>query len=414
MLATLPGLARLVAARPGGRRERRARPLRSSAAADARRPATRRRPLRPRLPAAPAARPRVDAELLGGVASAMALVDADPHARPPRRSSRSARLRAARRPRARRDRAPAAADARAPGAHPGLAPRRRTSRARRSRTSSRGCARSTAGRSRTRSSTSPTTPSASWLRRRSSPAASGAPTPPEERRALLERLAQVEAFETYLRRAFIGQKQFSIEGLDALVPMLDEAVELAAEGGAHEVVIGIAHRGRLNVLAHTVGRSLRRRCSASSRASARIDALVTDPEGGTGDVKYHLAASESRVTRAGEIQVTLAAEPEPPRGGRPGRRGPRARRADRSLARRRDPRPDRRAADPDPRRRVVRRPGRRRGDVQPALARRLLDRRHAPRHRQQPGRLHDRPRRRALDAVLERPRQGLRRARSCT
>src|SRR5262249_30080866 len=59
----------------------------------------------------------------------------------------------------------------------------------------------------------------------------------DERRGLLKRLAQVEAFETYLRRAFIGQKQFSIEGLDVLVPMLDEAVELAAEGGAHEVLI---------------------------------------------------------------------------------------------------------------------------------------------------------------------------------
>ncbi len=78
---------------------------------------------------------------------------------------------------------------------------------------------------------------------------------PEERRNLLRRLAQVEGFETYLRRAFIGQKQFSIEGLDVLVPMLDEAVELAAEAGTHEVLIGIAHRGRLNVLAHTVGRS---------------------------------------------------------------------------------------------------------------------------------------------------------------
>ena len=77
----------------------------------------------------------------------------------------------------------------------------------------------------------------------------------EEKRELLHRLARVEAFETYLRRAFIGQKQFSIEGLDALVPMLDEAVELAAGSGAHEVLIGIAHRGRLNVLAHVVGRS---------------------------------------------------------------------------------------------------------------------------------------------------------------
>ena len=147
-----------------------------------------------------------------------------------------------------------------------------------------------------------------WLRRAIESGRFRQPPSAEERRALLERLAQVEAFETYLRRAFIGQKQFSIEGLDALVPMLDEAVELAAAGGAHEVVIGIAHRGRLNVLAHTVGRSYAS-LLREFEGERTIDALVTDPEGGTGDVKYHLAASESRVTRAGEIQVTLAANP---------------------------------------------------------------------------------------------------------
>jgi 2-oxoglutarate dehydrogenase E1 component len=147
-----------------------------------------------------------------------------------------------------------------------------------------------------------------WLRRAIESGRFRQPLPPEERRALLVRLAQVEAFETYLRRAFIGQKQFSIEGLDALVPMLDVAVELAAAGGAHEVVIGIAHRGRLNVLAHTVGRSYAS-ILREFEGERTIDALVSDPEGGTGDVKYHLAASEARETRAGEIQVTLAANP---------------------------------------------------------------------------------------------------------
>ena len=130
----------------------------------------------------------------------------------------------------------------------------------------------------------------------------------EEQRALLLRLAQVEAFETYLRRAFIGQKQFSIEGLDALVPMLDLAIELAAAGGAHEIVVGIAHRGRLNVLAHTVGRSYAS-ILREFEGERTIDALVSDPEGGTGDVKYHLAASETRQTGSGDVQVTLAANP---------------------------------------------------------------------------------------------------------
>ena len=87
-----------------------------------------------------------------------------------------------------------------------------------------------------------------------------------------------------------------------LVPMLDEAVELAAESGAHEVLIGIAHRGRLNVLTHVVGRSYTT-ILREFEGERSIDALIADPEGGTGDVKYHLAASESRVTAAGEIQV---------------------------------------------------------------------------------------------------------------
>ena len=118
-----------------------------------------------------------------------------------------------------------------------------------------------------------------WLRRAIESGRLRRPLPSEERLALLERLSQVEAFEIYLRRAFLGQKQFSIEGLDALVPMLDEAVELAAEGGAHEVVIGIAHRGRLNVLAHTIGRSYAS-ILREFEGEKTIDALISDPEGG--------------------------------------------------------------------------------------------------------------------------------------
>ena len=131
---------------------------------------------------------------------------------------------------------------------------------------------------------------------------------PEEKKELLARLSRVEAFEQYLRRAFLGQKQFSIEGLDVMVPMLDEAIELAAENGAHEVVIGMAHRGRLNVLAHTLGLgydSILR----EFEGERTIDAVVATDEGGTGDVKYHLGAAAARSTPAGEITVTLAANP---------------------------------------------------------------------------------------------------------
>src|SRR3954453_6160590 len=125
---------------------------------------------------------------------------------------------------------------------------------------------------------------------------------------LLERLTQVEGMESYLRRSFLGQKQFSIEGVDVMVPMLDESIEIAADSGAHEVVIGMAHRGRLNVLAHVVGRPydviLR-----EFEGERTIEAVVVSEEGGSGDVKYHLGAEGLRATRAGEITVTLAANP---------------------------------------------------------------------------------------------------------
>ena len=121
---------------------------------------------------------------------------------------------------------------------------------------------------------------------------------------------QVEGFEHYLRRSFLGQKQFSLEGLDVLVPMLDEAIELAAAGGAHEVVIGMAHRGRLNVLAHTVGRSYEsilrefegeRSIDARRRRSRRA---------ARGDVKYHLAGvGHARHRRRARSTVTIVPNP---------------------------------------------------------------------------------------------------------
>jgi 2-oxoglutarate dehydrogenase E1 component len=132
--------------------------------------------------------------------------------------------------------------------------------------------------------------------------------PVEERRALLERLSQAEGFEQYLRRSFLGQKQFSLEGLESLIPLLDEAIELAAAGGAHEVVIGMAHRGRLNALVHTVGRSYES-ILREFEGERSLDALLIDPEGGSGDVKYHLPATGTRRTRHGEIEVLIAPNP---------------------------------------------------------------------------------------------------------
>jgi 2-oxoglutarate dehydrogenase E1 component len=147
-----------------------------------------------------------------------------------------------------------------------------------------------------------------WLRQAIESGRYRRPLSSAEKERLLGRLSQVEGMERYLRRSFLGQKQFSIEGLDVMVPMLDEAIELAADAGAHEVVIGMAHRGRLNVLAHVVGRPydvvLR-----EFEGERTIEAVVVSEEGGSGDVKYHLGAEGTRTTPAGEITVTLASNP---------------------------------------------------------------------------------------------------------
>jgi 2-oxoglutarate dehydrogenase E1 component len=147
-----------------------------------------------------------------------------------------------------------------------------------------------------------------WLRQAIESGLHRQPLAPDEKRRLLARLTDVEALERYLRRAYLGQKQFSIEGLDVMVPMLDEGIELAAEAGTHEVALGMAHRGRLNVLAHTIGRPydwiLR-----EFEGERTIEAVTADPEGGTGDVKYHLGARGVRRTAAGELTVALAANP---------------------------------------------------------------------------------------------------------
>ena len=92
-----------------------------------------------------------------------------------------------------------------------------------------------------------------WLRQAIESGRYRQPLTAEEKKALFRRLCEVEGMERFLRKRFLGQKQFSLEGLDVMIPMLDDTIELAAEAGAHDGVMGMAHRGRLNVLAHTIG-----------------------------------------------------------------------------------------------------------------------------------------------------------------
>ncbi len=131
----------------------------------------------------------------------------------------------------------------------------------------------------------------------------------EDRLRALERLTQVEGLEQFLHRAYLGQKRFSIEGTDMLVPMLDEAIEQSAENGAAEVVIGMAHRGRLNVLAHVLGVPYGELLGEFEGQTSPGSALwVPDP--GTGDVKYHHGAAHDYELRTGRsVRVRLAPNP---------------------------------------------------------------------------------------------------------
>ena len=131
----------------------------------------------------------------------------------------------------------------------------------------------------------------------------------EDRLRTLDRLTQVEGLEQFLHRAYLGQKRFSIEGIDMMVPILDEAIELAAAAGATEIAIGMAHRGRLNVLTHIMGVSYTEILAEFEEGAAPGSALwVPDP--GTGDVKYHYGAKgDYPLHSGGTVRITMPPNP---------------------------------------------------------------------------------------------------------
>ncbi len=147
-----------------------------------------------------------------------------------------------------------------------------------------------------------------WLRRAIESGTYRAALSAGERRRVMERLTRVEAFERFLQRAYLGQKRFSIEGLDVLVPMLEELIELAATTGTASLEIGMAHRGRLNVLAHVVGVSYADILGEFERGHP---AAEEEPaaEGETSDVKYHRGASGTYHAAAGDVRVAVSPNP---------------------------------------------------------------------------------------------------------
>ncbi len=125
-----------------------------------------------------------------------------------------------------------------------------------------------------------------WLREAAESRRFSPENEPIDQVALLERLTLVETFEQFLQRAFVARTRFSIEGLDMLVPILDEVIGRAATSGIYNILIGMAHRGRLNVLAHVLGKPIQQILAEFKDPLLREH----EPLGFTGDVKYHAGA----------------------------------------------------------------------------------------------------------------------------
>jgi multifunctional 2-oxoglutarate metabolism enzyme len=151
-----------------------------------------------------------------------------------------------------------------------------------------------------------------WLRERIETNWHRQPPSEEQKRGLLYRLLEVFQFERFIQRSYLGQKTFSIEGLDAVVPMIDEVATLAHRNGAREVVLGMAHRGRLSVLAHNLGRSVESLFAEFEGAKQieAVKAMAALPHHGTGDVKYHHGAEGMLSTRTGD-QIKMRLYPNP-------------------------------------------------------------------------------------------------------
>ncbi len=127
---------------------------------------------------------------------------------------------------------------------------------------------------------------------------------PDEHRHILDRLNAAEAFEQFLGKRYVGQKRFGLDGAESAIPLVDAVLECAAEEGLDGAVLGMAHRGRLNVLTNVVGKSY-------DQLFAEFEGSI-DPETiqGSGDVKYHLGQSGKYVSRNGaELPIELAANP---------------------------------------------------------------------------------------------------------
>ncbi len=147
------------------------------------------------------------------------------------------------------------------------------------------------------------TDSKQWIRHKLEGAKPDFASHPDKRVWLLKMLTAAEGLERYLHRKYVGQKRFSLEGGESLIPILDELIQRAGENKVKEIVIGMAHRGRLNVLVNILGKS-------PAALFGEFEGTHTSMPGAiTGDVKYHMGFSSNIATPGGPIHLTLAFNP---------------------------------------------------------------------------------------------------------
>jgi len=143
-----------------------------------------------------------------------------------------------------------------------------------------------------------------WLQERMEPRRNRPDLPRRQKLRILMDLHFAELFERFLHTRYVGQKRFSLEGAETLIPVLDTIVEKAADSGVQEIVVGMTHRGRLNVLANVLGKPYEEIFAEFE------DNFLADSTAGDGDVKYHLGFSSDRVTPRGN-KIHLSVTPNP-------------------------------------------------------------------------------------------------------
>ena len=203
----------------------------------------------------------------------------------------------------------------------------------------------------------------------------------EGKRAILNKLVEAEGFEKFCDLKFTGTKRFGLDGAESMIPALEQIIKRGGALGVKEIILGMAHRGRLNVLSQVMSKPHRAIFHEFKGGSAKPEEIE-----GSGDVKYHLGASSDREFDGNQVHLSLTANPSHLEIVNPVVLG--KTRAEAGPARRHARRSHHGDAAPDLRRRGVRRAGRDRGVLRPLRLARPSHRRLAALHRQQPDRLH--------------------------